>query len=149
MIYVLIIVTVFSVEYVIKNHVEKKWNSDKKDYVLGNSLILRKHHNKGAILNMGEGRRSIVAGLSILITFIVGLFFIFTLNKKGLVGLKTGMALILGGGLSNTYDRIKRKYVVDYFSINTSLFGLKRIIFNLADFGIIFGSICTVLFTKK
>lgn len=149
MIYVLIIVTVFSVEYVIKNHVEKKWKSDKKDYVLRNSLILRKHHNKGAMLNVGQGRRQIVAGLSIIITFLAGIFFLFTLNKKGLVGLKTGMALILGGGISNTYDRIKRKYVVDYFSINTRLFGLKHIIFNLADFGIMIGAICTVLFAKK
>ena len=37
-----------------------------------------------------------------------------TLGQKGKAALKLGLAFLLGGAFSNTYDRLKRKYVVDY-----------------------------------
>ena len=52
------------------------------------------------------------------------------------------MMLVVAGGLSNAYDRLKRHYVVDYFIINKGR--LKKTIFNLADFLLFFGVVlCT------
>ena len=39
------------------------------------------------------------------------------IGKKGRVLEKTALTLVLAGGASNLYDRLKRGYVVDYFSI--------------------------------
>ena len=47
-------------------------------------------------------------------------------------------ALITAGGLSNLYDRLKRGYVVDYFSIRCKY--LEKVVFNLGDFFIFAGS---------
>jgi len=52
-----------------------------------------------------------------------------------------GLSLLLGGGGSNLYDRITKGYVVDYFSFRTPWRWLNRIVFNISDFCIFFGSI--------
>ena len=59
--------------------------------------------------------------------------------------MKTGLALLLGGALSNTYDRLKRKYVVDYFSFGVKWKRLRNIVFNISDFCILAGTLLTVL----
>ena len=41
----------------------------------------------------------------------------YVIGKKGRVLEKTALTLVLAGGASNLYDRLKRGYVVDYFSI--------------------------------
>ena len=51
---------------------------------------------------------------------------------------RIGFALITAGGLSNLYDRLKRGYVVDYFSIRCKY--LEKVVFNLGDFFIFAGS---------
>ncbi len=55
--------------------------------------------------------------------------------------LKTGLALILGGAYSNTCDRLRRKYVVDYVTFPK----ISTIVFNLSDFGIIIGAVLLVV----
>ena len=60
-----------------------------------------------------------------------------------------GYALLLGGGLSNFIDRVKKGSVTDY--IRFPKFPVKKIselVFNLSDFGIFAGVFC-LLFRKK
>ena len=64
-------------------------------------------------------------------------------SEKGNYLTKTGLALIAGGGLSNLYDRMKRGYVVDYFTINYRK--LRKVIFNLADICIFAGGFLVIL----
>lgn len=45
---------------------------------------------------------------------------------------------ILGGAVSNLYDRMIRHYVVDYFSIQCGK--LKKVVFNLGDIFVFLGS---------
>jgi signal peptidase II len=61
--------------------------------------------------------------------------------KRGNELLKLGLSLIVAGGASNVWDRIKRKYVVDYIYWKR----LKKIIFNLADVMIALGSVLVLL----
>ena len=51
------------------------------------------------------------------------------------------VSLVISGGLSNVYDRIKRKHVVDYIYWNK----LKKIVFNLADVFIFIGGLITII----
>lgn len=108
-------------------------------------IRLRKHHNKGAFLNAGERKRPLVAAVSVLLTMAITVLFIVTLGKKGNAWLKTGLALLLGGAFSNTYDRLKRKYVVDYVSFGVKWKRLANVVFNISDFGIILGALMTAL----
>ena len=51
---------------------------------------------------------------------------------------KLAMSMVIGGSLSNLYDRYIRGYVVDYFSLR---FGpLKEVVFNLGDIFILLGA---------
>ena len=60
------------------------------------------------------------------------------MKSKGRKLEKLAMSLIIGGSLSNLYDRYVRGYVVDYFSLR---FGpLKEVVFNLGDISIFLGS---------
>ena len=60
------------------------------------------------------------------------------LPKKGQFVEKIGLSMVIGGGLSNLYDRLFRGYVVDYFSIQWKQ--LKKVVFNLGDIFIFAGS---------
>ena len=58
--------------------------------------------------------------------------------------LKWGLTLLLGGAYSNTYDRLARKYVVDYVSFNGP-FRLRNVMFNIGDFCIMIGALISVI----
>ncbi|MDE7359775.1 MAG: signal peptidase II, partial [Lachnospiraceae bacterium] len=58
---------------------------------------------------------------------------------------KAGLALLLGGAYSNTYDRLTRKYVVDYVSFPVKNRRIRRIVFNISDFCIMIGALLLVL----
>ena len=59
-------------------------------------------------------------------------------GEQGKKARKLGMAMVIGGSLSNLYDRYVRGYVVDYFSLR---FGpLKEVVFNLGDIFILLGA---------
>lgn len=143
-IYIIFVLVLFLGDNWIKNQVESKvsFNSEKK--LLGGLIRIRKHHNKGAILNFMDKKSAVVAVISLAMTlFCIGLFVV-SLGNKGNTLLRIGMTLLLGGAFSNTYDRLKRKYVVDYFSIHLGKSKFSDIIFNLSDFGIIIGTLFLV-----
>ena len=110
-----------------------------------NYILLRKYHNTGAMLNLGARQSRRVAALSVLLCIVMTCAFVLSLGHRGNRTLRTGLSLLLGGSFSNTYDRLKRKYVVDYFSFNVKWKSLRRIVFNLSDFCIIGGALLTAL----
>lgn len=140
MIYVLVMAAIFIMELLIKDYIEEKKNDDTCEYMLKKHIIIRKYHNKGAMLNLGEKRRRSVAFVSVFFSVLMVLVFLGTLTTHGNHFLKTGLSLLLGGAFSNTYDRMRRKYVVDYFSFNTRLPRVTAIVFNIGDFCIAIGA---------
>lgn len=143
--YILLIAGIFGVELGIKNHVEKHRKEGEERPALGGALLLRKYHNRGAFLDMGERVRPLVAFVSVLLSLVMTAVFVMTLGSRGSAVLKTGLALLLGGAYSNTYDRLRRKYVVDYFSFGVKWQKLRRVVFNLSDFCIAVGAMMLVL----
>ncbi|MDE7232762.1 MAG: signal peptidase II, partial [Lachnospiraceae bacterium] len=67
--------------------------------------------------------------------------FLSTFSFRGNSTLKAGLALLLGGAYSNTYDRLTRRYVVDYVSFPVKNQRFRRIVFNLSDFCILIGAL--------
>ena len=129
----------------LKGWVEKRiaWGENRP--LLSGKLILRKHYNRGAMMNAGQKQRPLVAALSLILTMAVtGLFFL-SLGHMGNNLLRVGLSLLLGGAFSNTYDRLRRRYVVDYLSFGVKWTRLRKIIFNLSDFFIIIGALLAAL----
>jgi signal peptidase II len=106
---------------------------------------VRKYHNKGAFLDAGEKHSLLVAALSLALTLALTVVFLLTFGMKGGSLLKTGLALLLGGAYSNTYDRLRRHYVVDYVSFPTKNKKIRNVVFNISDFCIAIGALCMVL----
>ena len=146
MVYVMIIGSLFLCEWFIKNMTEA-WGKEKEQKDLwGGRLYLTKYHNKGAFLNLGEKRKELMAVISVLLTVFCLILFLLSFFQKGNALLKAGLSFLLGGAFSNTYDRLKRKYVVDYFGFRTKSFpGLSKVVFNLSDFFILTGAMLAAL----
>lgn len=133
---------VFGTDQLLKNHVEKSADMHGEKPLFRGKAALCRYHNKGAFLNLGERKSALMRALSVGLTAGVFVLFVLTLTHKGNGLLRAGLSLLLGGAFSNTYDRLHRKYVVDYFSFRTGIRALDRVVFNLADFAIMIGALC-------
>ena len=148
MFYIALIVLIFAGDLFIKNRVEKYiaiGRGEKEKRIANGKLILRTHHNPGMMLNMGEKKRPVVAAVSLTLTIILTLVFLLSLGHRGNRLLRLGLALLLGGSFSNTYDRLRRKYVVDYLSFPVKWKWFRDIVFNISDFCIIIGALLAAL----
>lgn len=147
--YGLLAALIFTVDYGIKNYIERTGQEGTSREICGKKLLLRKYHNKGAFLDWGEKKSKAVAVLSLALTLAATVVFLLTFSVKGGGMLKTGLAFLLGGAYSNTYDRLVRKYVVDYVSFPVKNKKLRSIVFNLSDFCIMIGALLMVLGSVK
>ena len=136
MIYIIIVMVLFTIELFIKNHIDKTKEIGKKQTIIKDELYIEYTQNKGAFYSLFEDKPKVVCGISTILSGIMGIIYGVLLSKKGNVILKIGMSILMAGALSNVYDRIKRKYVVDYLYLKR----LKKIVFNLADVFIVLGS---------
>lgn len=136
MIYIIIALAIFTAEIKIKSYIEKTKEMHKKEEILNGNIIIERYHNKGAALNFMEKDVKKVKMVSATLLGVVIFMFGVILPKKGNHLLKLAMSLILGGALSNVYDRFTKGYVVDYFSFKW----LKKIVFNISDICIFLGA---------
>ena len=152
MIYSGIAATIFALEFFIKKYVEKNKVIGKEELVLHNRLIIEKHHNKGAFLNIFDRYQKVVAALSVGLTVFILLLGTCAWKEPGKSkagkGQKLEFAFLLGGALSNTYDRVFRGYVVDYCRLNVKQKKIRNIIFNIGDFFIMLGSMFLSIFSR-
>lgn len=149
MIFVGLVIGLFILDWIIKYFVEKKWNVGEEKKIGNDKLILRKLHNKGAALNLLESNRKELMILNILLMSGLSIFFIKVLLTSKNVLEKISVSMLLAGGLNNLWDRIKRGYVVDYFSFNSRFKKLKSIVFNISDFFIFIGAILLLISSYK
>lgn len=147
MIYFMISAGIFALDFVVKHFVEKKLEYNKPKKRLKDKLIIRKIYNRGGALNALDSKQEFVAGTSTAFTFSIIVAQILLIGKKGFIVLKLALSMIIGGAASNVYDRIVRKYVVDYFSFNTRIKKLKDIVFNISDMFIFIGTLIAFLYT--
>lgn len=160
---ILLISGIFFGDLWIKNQIEYKMNPTETDRPAAKEtaspqpfpaslwkdrILLHRYHNKGAMLNLGQRRSGAVTLLSAVLCLLLSVCFLFSLGQRGNAGLRLGLSLLLGGSFSNTYDRLKRKYVVDYVSFNVPCKAIRRIVFNISDFFIIIGAVITVLWVR-
>ena len=148
MVYVLVAALICAVDLAVKEHIERKKEPITDKQILKGQITLTRLHNKGAFLNLMEKRQETIklVSSSILAALVGALVVLLPKKEDGL--LKTGLAITIGGAASNVYDRIKRNYVVDYFSFRK----LKNVVFNIGDLFIFLGTFLIAihsLFHKK
>lgn len=102
------------------------------------AIVLYRNHNDGFPFGLFRSKPELVRGVPLVITSALAGIFCWLYPRKGYHAEKLAMSMILGGALSNLYDRLVRRYVVDYFSIQWK--GLKKVVFNLGDIFIFLGT---------
>ena len=108
--------------------------------IMNGKVIIRNVHNHGLALNSLDEYPKVVKAVSLTALGIVALFQCFTSSSKENLLQKAGLTFILGGALSNVYDRLKRGYVVDYIAFNVKNKKAKAVTYNLGDFAIFGGT---------
>ncbi len=141
---------IFGGDLLIKNHMEQKeFPPCGEQQIWHGRILLRRHHNRGIAFNIGEKNGVLVAALSLFMTLLAAVSLAVSLGQRGNHLLRIGLAVLLGGAFSNTYDRLKRKYVVDYISFGVKWKRFRNIVFNFSDFCIITGALLAVLGTAR
>lgn len=140
MIFIGIIIAITAVEAVIKQVREQNGTEGERKPILGGKLYVTKYHNYGAFLNLGQKHPEFIKGLSAGLCLACSILFVLTLGMKGKTLLKAGLSVLLGGAFSNTYDRLVRGYVVDYFGFHVKNEKIRNIVFNISDFCIVIGA---------
>lgn len=136
-----IIAFIFILEYHVKKHMDKTCASDERRPIFGGRVILKKHYNTGIAGNFLSGHPKAVRYLhSAAFGAAAGALKAF-MEKKGAAALKLGLAFLIGGGLSNLFDRLAKGHVVDYFSFGFGSKKFRRLVFNIADMFIAAGMI--------
>ncbi len=93
--YMLLATLVFGSDQWMKKRIENSDADQRERACLGGRILIRKHHNRGILLNMGSGRRPLVAALSLVLTAVVLIGFLASLGQRGNGVLRTGLALLL------------------------------------------------------
>ena len=127
----------------IKQYIEDTFEEDEERETLIPGLVLRKVHNKGFAFNILEHepgiiRRSSVCAAAGILIYDCWLF----LRKKRTVG-KIGMMLVSAGAVSNLYDRLIRRTVIDYIGIKSEKKRISDLTANLADVYLTVGAVLT------
>ncbi len=131
----------------IKNYMERLGKEANRSY---GKVSIRHSQNKGAMYALGHKKPELVKMASFVSTIGVAWKWGYATRKKRRKAEQVGYAMLLGGSISNLWDRWKRGYVVDYIHVNAAY--IKKIIFNFSDVCIVFGGIIVAfweLFGKK
>ena len=142
---ILLAASVLCADTVIKK--KREQNKEPKTYLDGNVHIMT-YHNYGAFLNSGEKKPFLVKLISVILTLALTALFVLTFTRYGSKQLRMGLAFLLGGAYSNTYDRVKKGFVTDYLNFPELPGKLRNIVFNISDFCIMAGC-CLIMIKQK
>lgn len=124
-----------------KSYVEEHFPKGEEKPILKDKISIRKVYNEGMAFNLGEKHPKGIRILSGVVCVILGVFSIFEWKNGNCPWKKFATSLMMAGAVSNTYDRLVKKRVTDYFGFRTKWKKFNRITFNLGDMFLFVGSI--------
>ena len=137
--YEVLILLIAGGDLYIKEWVEKNIPTRKDREILGGKLLLRKVHNSGMMMNFADDHKKLVRIVSVVVTMFTVIVHFSLYGETGYEEEQAGLAFILVGAISNTVDRLRRGYVVDYLAFHTKNEKHSRITYNIGDFAIFAG----------
>lgn len=136
---------IFTVDYKLKKRVDSTCLQGSSREFLGGKVILRNCHNEGAAFGMFKlGRERCLELSSMVLGGVLGEYLRQVLHGGRKLS-RAGLAMILGGGLSNYADRRNKGYVTDYVSFGTKNEKIRKLVFNISDFCIMGGAFLWLL----
>ena len=106
-------------------------------------IRFEKHHNPGFAFGRLKEQPLLVRMLPAAVASAAAAMLLTLCEKKGKEPERLALSLIVGGGISNLYDRLRMGYVVDFLNIRVGQ--LKKVVLNLGDVAIALGSLLLVL----
>lgn len=139
---------IFQIDLAVRQEAEQHPELEKGKDICGGRVRLERLHNHGTAGGRLKGHMPAIAGVSGLVTGGCVAYFLRLLWKEGRTLEKTGFAFLVGGALSNLYERCKNGYVVDYIRFRLPGGRLGRLVYNLADLFIAAGALMITLGRK-
>lgn len=141
MIFVVILLSVFLLDLLLKKYVEAKLGEGEEYSLAGGRILVHKLHNDGLAFGLLADRPRLIQRMNLGLLAGTFVYFVWLLCHPGEKAKKAGVSLVLGGGLCNWFDRFHQGFVTDYFSFSCRWQKLKRVVFNLSDICIFVGSL--------
>ena len=105
----------------------------------GGRIKLTALWNRGAAFGLPLGREA----LMVLSALVLGVTVLFRRRSP------FGAGLVLGGGLSNLWERLRYGKVLDYLRFPAAPGKLKKYVYNLADLALFLGALWLALFPRE
>lgn len=134
----------FAADQLFKGSVELQPEEAFPHDIISDKVEMERMYNDGLVMGTMRDKKVIVNAAP-MAAAATSMLYTATRNEKDTGGI-IGGSLIVGGALSNIYDRKKRGHVVDYIHVKKG--PLSRIVFNLADLFIALGAIISILSLK-
>ena len=147
MIYGLISALLAWFDLYVKKFVEDNVDHKEEELVCKDRIVIRKVYNEGFALNKAEDHPKLVKTVSVGALSSIAVYSLLIWKRSVCTCEKLAAALVLAGGFSNTYERLKKGRVVDYFSFKTKWKKFNRLTFNLGDFYIFLGGFILMIRT--
>lgn len=111
-----------------------------------NGKLLRLTHleNPGFFMGAGSRYRAVLRWVPLLIWIAAAILLLPHVERR-LCPARLGILLVLTGGLSNQYDRMRRGSVTDYMQLPCAGKKLGRLVWNIADFMLLGGVALSVI----
>ena len=137
--------TLAFLDLAVKNQIEAQEPGEFPRELAGTKgkIKLYRNHNAGFSFGVLKDNRELVETVQLSALSAAAGAWAWMQGKRGNLLEKLAFTLFLAGGASNFFDRKKRGYVVDYFSIQWK--SLKKVVFNLGDMFIFLGSALHVI----
>lgn len=141
MIFIILLLSVFLIDLLLKKYVEAKVEDKEEHSFAGGKILVRKLHNDGLAFGAMADHPKLIQRGTLGMLGIMTVYFIWLLFQPGRKAQKTGISMAIGGGFCNWFDRFHQGFVTDYFSFHTRWKKLKSVVFNLSDLCIFIGGI--------
>jgi len=136
---ILTLFTVFGLDHITKKWADEKLPLNRKKEIVRNRLYFWHIKNSGVAYNRFSGKRNgILLFTGGLLAYYTGVF-IRVLQGRKSRRYRLPLAMILGGGFGNFWERARKGKVTDFLFIPAE--GKNMPIFNLADVAILFGAL--------
>lgn len=123
----------FAADQMMKAYAEQNLEKGSERKIAG-PVVLRRVHNQGMCLNLMDQHPQTVRRISVAAAAVLTAVQLLNLPAEKNFLKKAGFSLMSAGAWSNTFDRCKREYVVDYIGIKCRNDRISGITYNLGDF---------------
>jgi len=140
-----IMALLFSLDMLLKQHVEENLDSGEEKELVKEKIVIRKVYNRGFMLHVLDKCPCLVKAVTAVMGAALAACNVLLFARKGRRVEKLGTAIFSAGAYSNIFDRLVRGKVIDYIGFRSKNDFLSRLTVNLADIFIVTGLILSGL----